>query len=254
MAILSVVAFLLLLANIVGVRVGGGSYDAGTGGSLADWFEAMATLVAVPVAVLVGVRQLRSSGEALELGRRRIMVEEMERLERARADQARVLDALRVQTRVANVVDQPDLASEAERAATARLREELRLRGWECDEETGAWQRHGERCSNAEVLALEPSPLAPKPWFAVVECANHGTATVTLRRWTVIADGTSTSIECWSHLRPGAVTSRRLGQDVGCREAYAKPADVEARLASLVVELDGCDAADRDFQIVATRE
>jgi hypothetical protein len=258
-AMLVVVAALLILMNLLGIRLGR-DYDPATGGTMAEWFEALATLIAVPLAVLVGVRQLQSTSEQIELGRQQLLSYEQERIERVRAEHVRLVESLQLRTYVANVLDRPDLATPAERADAERLRAEYRVRGWVPDSGgsngtgNGCWDRQGERRTNAELLQLEPSPLLPKPWFAAVECTNGGTATVTLRRWAMVLDGTSTSVESQTELRPGARAHRRLGSDAGFKAAYAKPGEVDTRLHALWVQVDGTDATDRQFQITATKE
>lgn len=253
-AVASVAAALLLLMNVFGLRIGGGSYDAETGGSMAEWFEALATLVTLPVAVLVGVRQLRSTSEQIELGRQRLVVEETERLERMRAEQARLRDSVPVRTLVANVVDHADLATDPERAAVERWRNEYRVRGWTPDAAGETWSRDEARRTNVDLLAAETSPLLPKPWFAAVECTNAGIVTVTLQRWTVVVDGASTTMELSSELRPGATWCRRLGPEVGLAATYARSGDVQSRLAAVTVIVDAADDTGRAAQFIATQQ
>jgi hypothetical protein len=253
-AILGAVTALLLFINLVGIRIGASSYDAEAGGSMAEWFEAIATLVAVPVAVLVGVRQLRTTSEGLELGRRRFVAEEIERAERQRAEQALLRDAVRLRVDVANIVDLIDLATDAERTAVDQWRTEYRYRGWELDPSASTWSQGSVRRSNAEQLAAEPSPLVPKPWFVAVECTNTGPVGVTLLHWAVQVDHTSTVIDSRAELRPGESVRRRLGVEAGLAPAYSKPADVESGARRVTVSVDGRDAADRPFRIVARRE
>lgn len=252
-AVLCVVASLLLLMNLFGVRLSG-SYDPAIGGSMAEWFEALATLIAVPLAVLVGVRQLQSTSEQIELGRRQLLAAEQERIERSRAEHIRLMEAVDLRTCVANVLDRPDLASQAERSDAERLRAEFRVRGWVPDTGNGAWERQGERRTNAELLTTEPSSILPRPWFAALECTNRGAATVTLRRWTIVLDGSSTDVESQTELRPGASARRRLGPDAGLKAAYPKSGDVESRLGELWAQVDATDATDRQFHITAMQE
>jgi len=272
-AVLVVVIVMLGLMAVFGIRLGD-SYDPTTGGSLAEWLEALGTLIAFPAAVLFGVRQLQSTSEQIELGRQQLLTYEQERIERLEAEHVRMLEALHLRVYVANVLDRLDLASSAERADAERLRAEYRVRGWipagEAElangdggnghgngnghEGNGVWDRDGERRTNAELLTLEPSPLLAKPWFAAVECANLGNATVTLRRWTMVLNGTSTTVESHAELRAGGRSHRRLGRDAGFKVAYPKPGDVESLLAQLRVQVEATDATDRQFHITALQE
>jgi hypothetical protein len=264
-AVLMVVTILLGLMALFGIQLDG-SYDPATGGTLAEWLEALGTLIAFPAAILFGVRQLQSTSEQIELGRQQLLTYEQERIERAQAEHVRMLESLHLRTYVANVLDRPDLATPGERAEAEKLRAEYRVRGWvptNGDDGgnghgnghgNGTWDREGERRTNAELLSLEPSPLLAKPWFAAVECANHGTATVTLQRWTMVLNGWSAVVETPTELRAGGRAHRRLGPDAGFKAAYPKPGDVESLVGELRVQIEATDAADRQFQITALQE
>jgi hypothetical protein len=245
----SSLALVMMVLNIVGIQLGEGAYDADTGGSVAEWFGALATLVTIPLAVFLGLRQLRSTTEALELGRRQLAIDEIERAGRRGVEQALLRDAVRLAVRVDNVVDGRDLATDAELAAVERWRDEYRQRGWVPDESVRAWQQGSLRRTNAEQLAGERSPILPKPWFLAVECRNTAGMTVFLQRWTVQVDGVTTTVDLPVELRHGERHWRRLGADVGLATAYPKPAEADARAREVTVVADGRDAAGRPFRI-----
>lgn len=250
----SVVTVVLLIMNVFGVQIWDGSgYDADIGGSVAEWFGAVATLVAIPAAVLFGVRQLQAASEAIELGRRQLATTEIERIERRDAEQALLRDAVRVRARALNLLDVPELATEDERAAVERLREEYRQRGWVADAGGASWERGSVRRTNAEQLAAEPSPLLPKPWFVALECWNTGAVTVTVQRWTVLVDGTTATVDVEAELRQGDNLRRRLGPEIDVPPAYAQPGDADQRLAAITLIVDGIDAAARPFRIIQSR-
>lgn len=249
-----VVAIGLLIMNVFGLRIwNGDGYDADVGGSVAEWFGAVSTLVAVPAALLFSVRQLQAAGEAIELGRRQLATAEIERRERQEAEQALLRDAVRVRVQVVNLLDAPELATEAEQAAIARLREEYRQRGWVVDAGGASWHQGPDRRSNAEQLAAEPSPLLPKPWLLALECRNHGMLTVTLLSWTVLLNGSSASLDAHTELRPGDSFRRRLGAEVDLPAAHASADTAADRVAAITVIVDGFDAADRPFRIIHSR-
>jgi hypothetical protein len=252
-AVLSVLALLLLLMNVLGLRLfgGDGHYDPDTGGSVAEWFGSIATLVALPAAVLFGVRQLQSSGDAILLGQRQLEADQAERAERRAIELATLRSALQVTVAGTNVVDAPDLATDAEATAVGAWRQEYHQRGWVvADAEAGTWQRAAVVRTNAEQLAAEPSPLLPSPWFVAVTCRNAGGVPLTVRRWTIVVDGAAITVESPTELAPGARVRRRLGLDVGLPVAFARRADAEAAAGRVMVLLDGSDTADRSVRIV----
>lgn len=232
-------ALVLLAINLMGIRLTGAGYDAETGGSVADWFAAISTLVAVPAAVLVGVRQLQSATEALELGRRQLAAEETERAERRGAERARLTDALRLDVQVVTMVDEADMATGDERAAVEGWRAEYRQRGWVPVDGGRAWKRGGARRTHAEQLAIEPSPLLPSPWLVVAECRNEGTDTVAIDRWTVVVGGAPEDVPGPATVGPGQRARHRLGRDAGLEPAYASSSAAEAAAASVTLLLDG---------------
>lgn len=249
-AVTSSLALALLVLNLLGIQVTGGSYDAATGGSVAEWFGALATLVAVPVAVFVGVRQLRSASEQIELGRRQLALEEVERAGRRGAEQAILRDAVRLRVYVTNAADAPDLATGPELESVARWRDEYRQRGWVPDDDGTGWAQGAVHRSNADLLDAEPSPLVPKPWFLAAECRNAAAVTVVLTGWTVrAAGGGSATVTARDEVRHGEVVRRRIGPEAGLATAYAKLADAEADAAGLDLAVTGRDAAGRPLEL-----
>ncbi|HMG45591.1 MAG TPA: hypothetical protein VK611_29935 [Acidimicrobiales bacterium] len=248
--IASVLVVVLLMMNVFGVQIAGEEYDPDVGGSMAEWFEAFATLVGIPAAVVFGVRQLQSTGAVLELERRQLVAEELERTERRHAEQAILQRAVALRMHVVNVLDRPNLATEAERLAVERLADEYHQRGWARDAAAGSWQQGSLARSNAEQLVAERSPLLPAPWFVAVECHNSGAITVVLERWTVADDTDSTTIDSPVELAPGDRYHHRLGADEGLLDAYRQRDDAEAACAATTVVLEGVDAAGRPFRIV----
>jgi hypothetical protein len=236
-AVLSVVVLLLLVMNLLGLHLlgGDGRYDPDTGGSVAEWFGALATLVALPAAVLFGVRQLQSSGDAILLGQRQLEADQAERDERRRVE----LAALRSSLRVA-----------AEVAAVEAWRREYRQRGWVADAAGATWERDAVRRSNADQLTAEPSPLLAEPWFVAVSCRNAGAGAIHVARWTVIVDGVATTLDGPTELAPGEQVRRRLGPEAGLPDRYGQRVDADAAAARVVVLLDGADTAHRTVQIV----
>src|SRR5262249_2973305 len=104
-ALCAVLVALLTSLDLVGLQIGGaGGYRADVGGTAADWFSGIATLVAVPAAVIVGLRQVRAQSEATAFERQLAAGE--------RADSQRLAtDAVELDVGVGNVVDEPGLAS-----------------------------------------------------------------------------------------------------------------------------------------------
>jgi hypothetical protein len=251
-AVASSLALVLLVMNLLGIQVADATYDANVGGSLAEWFGALSTLVTVPVAVFVGVRQLRSSGEQIELGRRQLALEEIERAGRRGAEQAIMRDAVRLRVLVLNAADAADLATAAELQAISRWRDEYRQRGWVPDDDGAGWTQGTLHRSNADLLDAEPSPLVPKPWFLAAECRNTGAVTVVLTEWTVRAPGGSSApvgTGSRDELRHGEQVRRRIGPEAGLVAAYAKLADAEADAAGIHLAVNGWDAADRRLEL-----
>lgn len=250
-AVLAVLVLLLLVMNVLGLQLGrDGRYDPQAGGSVAEWFGAIATLVALPAAVLFGVRQLQSTGEAIRLGQRQLEADQQERAERRLAELAALRQSLRVSVDVANVADAGELATGPEQAAVGRWRQEYAQRGWVPDATASTWRQGSVRRTTAELLATEPSPLVPEPWFVALTCRNMGTAPLVVQRWTVLLDGTATTIEARSELAPGALLHRRLGDDVGLLPAYARRDDADDVVERLAVVVDGTDTASRPVRIV----
>jgi len=255
--VLAVLVLALVSMNLFGIHLGrDGGYDADMGGSVADWIGAIGTLVALPAAVLLGVRQLQSSGEAIQLGRHQLAADRAERAERRSAELAALRNALQVEVDVGNVVDTTDLAGEDERTAGERWRHEYRQRGWSPTqaaadgEAASSWALGSVVRSTAELLAGEASPLVPEPWFVALTCRNTGSGPLTLQRLTVLLDGTAAAVEPREELGSGATWRRRLGPDLGLRPAFANRATAEDAIADLTVIVDGCDTADRSVRII----
>lgn len=248
-AILAVMVLALLVMNILGVQLlGDDGYDPDVGGTAAEWFGAVATLVALPAAVLFGVRQLQSSGEAIEIERRRWETERTERAERQSAELAAVRGAVHLKVAVTNVVDAADLATGTEQAAIERWRREHSQRGWVPDAD--AWRQGAERRSNVDLLAAETSPLLPRPWFVVMSCHNTGTTALTVDRWTAQVGDRATTVDGPNHLGADDTLRHRLGGQVGLSRAYATRADAEAGAAGVTIVVDGRDGAGRLVRIV----
>lgn len=245
----SVLVVVLLLMNLLGIQLGG-DYDPAVGGNMAEWFEALATLLAIPAAVLFGVRQLQSTGAVLDLERRQLIAEELERAERRNVEQAILQRAVSLRVHVSNLLDGPGLATDDERLAVERLVDEYRQRGWSWDATTETWRQGTLERSNAEQLAAEPSPLAARPWFVALDCHNSGSVTVTLERWMVEGEAGSTTIESSVELQPGHRHHHRLGPAEGLPGAYPKLGDAEASSSAITVVLEGSDAAGRTFRII----
>jgi hypothetical protein len=247
-ALCLVLIALLAILNLVGVQIGAG-YRAEVGGTAADWFSGVATLVALPAAVIVGLRQVRAQTDAIEFERRRVADE------RAEAERL-VTDAVDLDVRVVNLIDEPGLATVEEREAADRWRDEVRQRGWvhvgpggatSTDEER--WRRDGRTLTNAELLAAERSPLLPRPFTLVAQCRNGSGSTVVVERWTVRLDGHEKVDECPQAIRRGEAVVRRLGAaGVGPgRYATTNLADRAAAEASVIVE--GADVLGRALRI-----
>lgn len=244
----SVLVVVLLIMNLFGIHLIDG-YDPDVGGNMAEWFEAFATLLGVPAAVVFGVRQLQSTGTVLELERRQLVAEEQERTERRRAEQAILQRAVSLRVQVDNLLDAADLASDAERRAVERLADEYLQRGWSRDAAAGTWRQGSLERSNAEQLATEPTPLTPAPWFVTVECHNSGAVAVVLESWTLADDAGTTTIDSPVELPPGQRHRQRLGTAEGLRDSYAHPDEAASAAQARTVVLEGFDAAGRPFRI-----
>ena len=246
----SILVAVLLLMNLVGVRLNDDGYDPDVGGSMAEWFEAFATLLGVPAAVVFGVRQLQSTGAVLELERRQLVGEEQERVERRRAERALLQRSVSLRVQVGNVLDAPDLATDDERRAVERLTDEYLQRGWVRDPDAGIWRQGPLERTNAEQLAAEPTPLAPAPWFVCVECRNSGAVPVVVETWTLVDDDGTTTIDAPVELPPGGHHHQRLGEAEGFVAAYRRPDEAADAARSHTLVLEGVDARGHPFRIV----
>ena len=250
-AFLAVLVLVLAAMNVLGVQVfGDDGYDADVGGTAAEWFGAIATLVALPAAVLFGVRQLQSSGEVIELERRKWDAERAERADRERAELAAVRSAVQLRVEVVNVLDAGDMATAAEQAAMEQWRQEYRQRGWVPDAATSTWQQGAVSRSNTELLSAEASPLLPRPWFVVATCRNTGPGALDVDQWTAQVDGVATTIAAPTALGSDGLLRRRLGAEVGMSEAYATHSAAEAAAVHVAVVVHGRDGTGRPVRIV----
>ena len=248
-AVCLVLVVLLAILNLLGVQVGSG-YEPDVGGTAAEWFSGVATLVALPAAVVVGLRQVRAQTEATEY--------ELQRAADERDEAQRLLtDAVVLGVDVVNLIDEPDLATQEESEASARWRAEVRQRGWvsvEGADAAGAawerWRRDGRSVTNAELLASERSPVLPKPFTLVARCRNGSGNTVVLERWTVRLGGRNAVYdEQPQAIRRGEELVRRIdlaGAGVG-RYPTAAAAAQAAAGASIVIE--GADVLGRALRI-----
>jgi hypothetical protein len=249
-ALCLVLVVLLAILNLLGVQVGAGDYRADVGGTAADWFSGVATLVALPVAVVLGLHQLRAQTEATALERQRAASERLDA-------QRLVSDAVDLDVDVVNLIDEPDLATRDESEAAARWRAEVRQRGWVPvgpDDAAGAawerWRRDGRSLTNTELLAAESSSVLPQPFTLVARCRNGSGSTVVVERWTVrLGEGEAVDDARPQAIRRGEVLVRRLdlaGAGPG-RYPTAAAAARAAEVASVVVE--GADVLGRALRI-----
>ncbi|HKE75372.1 MAG TPA: hypothetical protein VKB57_17245 [Acidimicrobiales bacterium] len=254
MALCAVVIALLAILNLLGVQVGSGSYRAEVGGTAAEWFSGVATLVALPAAVVVGLRQARAQSEATAFERRRAHAE------RAAAERL-AADAVDLDVGVANLVDEPGLASEAESAAAARWRDEVRQRGWVPVDPAGddaadhpgtpwaQWRRDGRSLSAAELLAVERSPILPRPFTLVARCRNGTGSTVVVERWTVRLGGREAVDDRPQAIRRGEAVVRRLNVAGGGSCLYATASAAARAAAEARVVVEGADVFGRTLRI-----
>jgi hypothetical protein len=244
-----VLVVLLAILNLLGVQIGASGYQADVGGTAAEWFSGAATLVALPVAVVVGLRQVQAQSDATAFERQRAAGEH--------ADAQRlVTDAVDLDVGVVNIIDEPELATEEESEAAARWRDEVRQRGWVSvgpADASGAvweqWRRDGRSLTNAELLAVERSPVLPRPFTLVARCRNGSGSTVVVERWTVRLGGLEAVDEHPQAIRRGDAVVRRLeiaGRGSG-RYATASAAARAAAEARVVVE--GADVLGRALRI-----
>jgi hypothetical protein len=247
-AVCLVLIVLLAILNLLGVQVGSG-YRSDVGGTAAEWFSGVATLVALPAAVVVGLRQVRAQTQATEY--------ELQRAADERVDAQRLLtDAVDLDVDVVNLIDEPGLATKDESEAAARWRAEVRQRGWVSVEGAGAagaawerWRRDGRSLTNAELLATERSTVLPKPFTLVARCRNGSGSTVVLERWIVRLGGRNAVYDDPQAIRRGEELVRRLdlaGAGVG-RYPTATAASQAAAGASIVIE--GADVLGRALRV-----
>lgn len=243
------VCALLLVLNVLGVQIGGGGYDADIGGSVAEWFGAIATLVALPAAVFLGLRQLKSAADQLDLARREFAAADEERKERVAAERKLLAQAIRVEVGVANVIDAPDQATPAERAAADRWRDEVHQRGWKMDEAEAVWRKGAARRTSVELLATEETPLLEAPWFVTAQWVNTGPLAVVIDAWAIEANGLSRRSSEPVQLIAGSRQIERLGgADQGA--ACLRTLEAAHALASTVaVSMRGRDVLGREFDL-----
>jgi hypothetical protein len=248
-AIVVCVCALLLLLNVLGVQIGTGTYDADVSGSVAEWFGALATLVALPAAVFLGLRQLSSAGAQLDLARREFTAAEEERRERVAAERMLLAQAIRVGVDVANVIDAADQATPAERAAADRWRDEVNQRGWQMEETDAVWRKGAVRRTSDELLAAEETPLLEAPWFVTAQWVNTGPLAVVIDAWAIEANGLSRRSSEPVHMTTGCRQVERLG---GTDENSTRLRTLEAAraLASTVtISMRGRDILGREFDL-----
>jgi hypothetical protein len=252
-ALCLVVIALLAILNLVGIQIGAGDYRADVGGTAADWFSGVATLVALPAAVVVGLRQVRAQTDAIEFERRRVADS------RAEAERL-VTDAVELDVRVANLIDEPGLATDEEREAAARWRDEVRQRGWVHVGRGGVpgtdreqWRRDGRTLTNAELLAAERSPLLPQPFTLVAHCRNGSGSTVVVERWTVRLDGRQEVVDCPQAIRRGDAVERRLDVAGVGPGRYATTNLAARAAAEAMVIVEGADVLGRALRIEHTQ-
>jgi hypothetical protein len=240
---------LLLALNVLGVQIGRGAYDADVGSSVAEWFGAIATLVAIPAAVFLGVRQLGSAAEQLELVRREFTASDEERRERVAAERALLAQAIRVDVTITNVVDAPDHATSDERAAADRWREEVNQRGWQRDDTDAAWRRGASRRTSVELLATEETPLLDAPWLVTAEWVNTGSITVVIEAWAIEADGLSRTSSEPVQLASGRGQVERLAATDRGSARLRTLADAHALASTVSVSMRGRDVLGREFDL-----
>jgi hypothetical protein len=249
-AVCLVLVVLLAILNLLGVQVGTGRYRAEVGGTAADWFSGVATLVALPAAVIVGLRQVRAQTEATAFERQRAADERVQA-------QRLVTDALDLDVDVVNLIDEPGLATEDESEAAARWRAEVRQRGWVsvgAADAAGAawetWRRDGRSLSNAELLDAERSPVLPKPFTLVARCRNGSGSTVVVERLTVrLGPREAVDDQPPRAIRQGGELVRRL-DFAGAGSGRYPTATAAARAAAgATVVIEGADVLGRPLRI-----
>jgi hypothetical protein len=245
----AVVILVLALLNVVGIQLGSGPYQADVGGSVAEWSAAVATLVALPTAVFIGVRQIGAQSAATELFRRQLAAEEEARELERDADLALVLDAIDLRVEVTNAVDRAGLASPHERAAIGRWRDELTQRGWVANGDGATWCRNGTTRTNADQLTAERTPLLREPWWVAIDCHNTSPVTVVLERWAIEYHGRSTVVHEPAEIRRGDRLVRRLGKDEGLAAGFPTAAKAAAAAGDLKVVIEGRDIIGRPLRI-----
>ena len=244
---------LLALVNVLAVPIAGNGYNPDVGGTVADWFAAAATAIAVPAAMLIGIRQIGAQNAANEMAHRQHAVERDDRMRQQHAEHALALDAVEVRLDVTNAADSVQLASEPEQVAVQQWREELTRRGWESENGDVAWRRDGMTRTNADHLSTERSPLLRDPWWIVVDCRNDGPVTVIVERWTITVNHSSSHVHDPIEIRTGGSLTRRLGPEHGVAAGFPTAARARSAAAGVTVELDGRDILGRRLHIrVAT--
>jgi hypothetical protein len=248
-AIVVCACVLLLALNVLGVQIGGGRYNADVGGSVAEWFGAIATLVAIPAAVFLGLRQLRSATEQLELARREFRAADDERRERVAAERAQLAQAIRVDVSITNVVDAPDHATSDERAAADRWREEVHQRGWKRDETAAAWRKGVFQRTSVELLAAEETPLLEAPWLVTAGWVNTGSIPIVIEAWAIEANGLSRESSEPVQLASGRGQIERLGATDRGSARLRTLEDAHALASTVSVSMRGRDVLGREFDL-----
>jgi hypothetical protein len=250
-AVLSVLVTLLAFMNLVGLQIGeDGHYNPTAGGNVADWLGAIGTLIALPAALMFGVRQLRAEAHSIQLTRQQLEHDLAEQEERRNVALARLRSSLRLRVDATNIVDAGDLATADERTAAARWCDEYTQRGWVVDPATSTWRQGAQQRSNAELLTAEASPLVPEPWFVALDCHNAGDGTIVVQRWTVLNNGLTTDVDGPAELGPGEHLRRRLGSDVGLSPTYPTTSQATSHAAATTVIVEAIDTAGRRVRIV----
>lgn len=216
-SVLGIAAALLLFINLAGIRLRpAGRYNSDVGGSVAEWFGALATLVALPVAVVLGLRQLNQRTEERAEDRS------------ARHFAAETLTSVRLA--VVSLPSVPELCTVAEGTALGEWRNELIRRGWAAELD-GRWRRGLSRSTVEELLA-ESSPLLPRPWALIVECVNANSTPIEILGFTVEGTSVAWSAPTGVVLGAGETTTDRL------RTVNGDPASFATREAAIAAARD----------------
>jgi hypothetical protein len=231
-SVLAAVILVLAALNIMGLRIGSGTYNAQAEGSLSDWVAVVAAFAGVPVAVWISGRQLRVAIEQLALQREQWADHHAEQSKAHEAEVARLREAVVLTAKVSNVIDDERFADASELEPVKAWRVEMRQRQWRDSATNNVWTRGTDTCSTAELLRRENSPMMRLPWIVLITAHNISDDPVTIRDLDIELLGVSAHVRADDRVVGGGQTSTwRVPHADGSVAGFSSEVDAATHVA-----------------------